>query len=104
MSFGDLTIQAPFAEAEAVSLYDILGKRGLAGIETKIAAFRGFEGSIGAVTDAELRGAPFVGIRRFVPAGIFSESFYIGLWLGRDFRRSAYQGGIKASVKLWGNK
>jgi hypothetical protein len=102
VSIGDLNLQVPFAETEVVSLYDVIGKKGFAGLETPVAKYRTIEASIGAVSDVELRGMPFLGVRREVKAGLFKDSFYIGVWLGRDFRSNVYRGGIKASKPLWG--
>lgn len=103
VSVGALDLQVPFAQTEAVYLYDVLGKRGLVGAETIVAAIKGIEASVGVVTDADLDGAPFLGVRRLVPSGVLRDSLYVGVWLGRDFRNDAYQAGIKASVALWGN-
>lgn len=102
VSVGALDLKLPFAQTEAVYLYDVLGKRGLVGGETIVAAIKGIEGSIGVVTDADLDGAPFIGVRRLVPAGMLRDSLYLGIWCGRDFRRNEYQAGLKASVQLWG--
>jgi hypothetical protein len=100
-SIKELDLIVPFTQTETVYLYDIIGKKGMAGLETPIVAFRKLEATVGAVTDAEWEGAPFVGLRYLVPGELFSDRFYFGLWGGRDFRRDAYQAGIKASIRLW---
>lgn len=104
VSFGSLDLVLPFVQAEGVYLYDVIGKRGLAGVETIVAKYKKIEAGVGVVTNYELEGAPFLGLRYLVPSGIFKDSFYIGIWGGRDFRRSEYQFGLKASVPLWGKK
>jgi hypothetical protein len=98
---GDLKLTVPLQKLEAVSLYDIIGKKGYAGAESVFASYRTLQASAGIVTDADLDGTFFLGGRRQVPAGFFKDSFYIGLWIGRDFRESVWRGGVKASIKLW---
>lgn len=100
-SFKGVDFKIPLAKAEVVYLYDVLGKQGLAGVETPVISYKGFDGSIGAITDADLNGSPFIGVRHFVPVGVFSKEFHFGLWVGRNFNENKYQGGIKATIPLW---
>ena len=105
VSIGDLNVILPFSKTEVVSLYDVIGKKGFAGAETPILSYRTIEASFGIVTAADvndLQGLPFLGVRRQVPAGLFRDSFYVGVWIARDYRFDVWRGGVKASLPLFG--
>jgi len=107
-SFGKLNLLLPLANVDAVYLWDTVEQRGLAGAETKVWEYRKLSGTIGAVSDVDLQGTPFVGLQ--VPLDAISRAFavnmggegvLIGIWGGYNFHTETKMGGIKASVKLW---
>ena len=104
-NLGDFQLKLPLSNVSGVYLYDFFALESLAGAETPIVSYRNLTAIVGVVTDLDgfqgRAGVPFVGAHVDAPAGLFSENFTIGLFIGRDFRNGSNIGGIKASLLLW---
>jgi len=100
-TLGDLTVNLPLQDVEAVYLYDLVAERGLAGVQTPLASFGDVNGTIGAVSDTEGHGAPFLSANLKASEKQFSLPFTIGVWAGYDFTQREKMGGISASIQLW---
>ena len=102
-SVGDLNFRLPFTQdADIIGLYDVIGKKGFVGAETSVVDWRGFQGTFGVATDADIwngdiNGNVFGGVRRHI-----GENLHVGIWCGRDFRENIYRAGVKASWEIFG--
>jgi hypothetical protein len=105
VTIGPLTLQMPFQDVKAVSLYDFNAGKPLVGGETVIGDIWYFELQAGAVTSLQGRGAPFFSAD-FSPthpllAKILPENVNIGVFGGYDFNQGSPIYGLKASLGLW---
>ena len=94
-------LRLPLQDAHVVSLYDIVGRQGLVGIETTVLVRRGLTGTVGAITTLGLEGTPFIGLKAAVPESVFGRKVNVGLFYARDFHQNQNRAGLLASTPLW---
>lgn len=102
---GPLNLTVPWESVNAVYLYDVQGQRNLVGGEAVVATLWKFQGTLGAVTSLEGRGAPYVGGNLWLPNPIpqlaILNTVQPGIFGGYDWNRGAAMFGFKAAVSIF---
>lgn len=102
---GAVKIYIPLTSVDTSYLWDLVQKTSLVGAETPLGSWKRLTFTGGAVTSLEGQGTPFVGARLdlvnpvepYVPVA----AIHPGLFVGRDFRRNAWEYGLKFSVNVF---
>lgn len=103
---GEWEFKVPFAtNLDAIGAYDVLNEKGLVGGESVFAAYKGFEGTLGILTDSDItdgdvQGTLAIGARKQVP----QWGLHVGMFIGRDFRDNVWRGGVKFTKGIFGSK
>ena len=100
---GPLTFKVPLTNVSTVYLYDFVNDTNLLGGETDVVSFKELTGTIGAVTDVEGQGTPFIGLDYDMPDSFFGQRLRFGAFIGYDWNQEEKRAGIKASMRFWGN-
>lgn len=102
---GSLNLTVPWQNVNVVYLYDFNGKRSLMGGESVVATLWRLQGTVGAVTDIDGNGSPFVGGNLWfdnpVPQLAILNQVKPGVFGGYDWNRGASIFGIKAAMPLF---
>lgn len=99
--FGPLTLNVPLTSVSVVHLYDFGNDKNLLGGETPVIEFKGLRGTIGAVTDVDGLGTPFVGLDYELPESYIAGRIRFGAYIGYDFNQDERRAGVKSSVLIF---
>lgn len=104
-NLGKLQLLVPFNEVDVTYLYDVIGNRNLIGGETPLVQLWNIQGTVGAVTSMDGRGAPYVGGKLKLPNPVPRLAFFgdiqPGLFGGYDWNRGAAIAGFKADLPIF---
>lgn len=102
---GVLNLTVPWDNVNVVYLYDVKGKRNLVGGESVVATLWKLQGTVGAVTGLDGRGAPFVGGNLWfgnpIPQLAILNTVKPGIFGGYDWNAKAAMFGFKAAITLF---
>lgn len=102
---GALNLTVPWDHINAVYLYDLNAQRNLVGGEAVVASLWRLQGTVGAVTSLEGRGAPYLGgnlwLPNPVPAIALLSQIQPGIFGGWDWSRGAPIWGFKAAISIF---
>lgn len=102
---GALNLTVPWDTVNAVYMYDLEGKRNLAGGEAVIATLWHLQGTVGAVTSLDGHGAPYVGgnlwLPNPLPALAILNTVQPGVFCGYDWNKEAVMFGFKAAINVF---
>lgn len=102
---GALNLTVPWDHVNVVYLYDLQAKRNLVGGEAVVATLWRFQGTLGAVTSLDGRGAPYVGGNLWFPNPLpqlaILNTVQPGVFGGYDWNRGAAMFGLKAAVSIF---
>lgn len=102
---GPLNLNVPFNELDVVYLYDVIAKRNLVGGETPVATLWRIQGTLGAVTSVDGKGAPYAGGKLVLPSLPTNLGFLAqvqpGIFGGYDWNRGSAIAGFKADLPLF---
>jgi|SRR6185436_10094153 len=104
-SLGKVNVLLPFADVNAVYLFDGVAKQSLVGGETPLIQWHKLQFTGGAITSLDGSGSPFVGVNLVVdnpiPNYIALSGLNLGIFGGRNFNENEYMAGVKASVNIF---
>lgn len=102
---GALNLTIPWDQVNVVYLYDLKGKRNLVGGEAVVASLWKFQGTVGAVTSLDGKGAPFIGGNMWfsnpIPQIAILNEIKPGIFGGWDWNKNAVMFGLKAAFPIF---
>lgn len=102
---GPLNLTVPWDNVNVVYLYDFVGKQNLVGGEAVVATLWKFQGTAGAVTSIEGKGAPFIGGNMWfsnpIPSIAFLNEIKPGVFGGYNWNAKMAMWGVKAAFPVF---
>ena len=102
---GAINLTVPWDNVNVVYLYDLQGKRNLVGGEAVVATLWKLQGTVGAVSSLDGKGAPFIGGNLWfdnpIPQLAVFNTVKPGVFGGYDWNANAVMFGFKAAVALF---
>jgi hypothetical protein len=101
---GTFELTYPLSNLSAISLYDVWTGQGLIGGETQVAKWLRLNLNVGVITSMQADGCGFVSLdydwAEMIP-NLPPKFAKLGIFYGRDFKRSENRAGVKAALPIW---